>query len=331
MLLYTGTTNVHDDAVGGDAMRRVLGLVTALLAIGLVSAFPASADTGPARPFPTNLTLPDGFQPEGIGIGATPTAYFGSRVDGRIFQVDLLTGEGHVLSAGPGTPSMGIKVDMAHGRLFVAGGTGGDGRVIDIRTGAVLAEYHFRTGSTFVNDVVIGPDAVWFTDSMQPVLYKLPLGPDGALPTQAQVTQLPLTGDLQVVPGALNLNGIVTTPDGSALVSGQSNTGLLFRIDPATGVTRKVDLGGASVENNDGLLREGSVVYAVQNRINELAKLELSPDGSSARVTEQRTDPGFDVPSAVAAFGNRFYLVNARFTTTPTPATPYNAVAIDRF
>lgn len=312
-------------------MRRILGLTTALLAVGLFSAFPATADTVQGQPFPTTLALPDGFLPEGIGIGATPTAYFGSRADGRIFQVDLVSGTGRVLSPGPGTASMGIKVDEAHGRLFVAGGPGGDGRVIDLRTGAVLAEYHFRTGDTFVNDVVIGPDAAWFTDSMQPVLYKVPLAVDGTLPTQDQVTQLPLTGDLQFTPGVLNLNGIATTPDDSALVSGQSNTGLLFRIDPTTGVTKKVDLGGQTLPNNDGLLREGSELYAVQNVLNELTKLDLSPDGSKAQIVAQRTDPGFDVPATVAAFGNRFYLVNARFTTPPTPTTPYNAVAITQF
>jgi streptogramin lyase len=320
-------------------MRRVLGLVMALLATGLMSTLPASADTASVgqpvgqsvQPFPTVLTLPAGFQPEGIGIGGTPTAYFGSRVDGRIFQVDLVTGQGTVLSAGPGTPSMGIKVDVPHGRLFVAGGTGGDGRVIDTRSGAVLASYHFRTGNTFVNDVVVTPDAVWFTDSMQAVLYKLPLGPHGELPTQDQVQQLPLTGDLQVVPGALNLNGIAATPDGSALVAGQTNTGMLFRIDPATGVTRKVDLGGESLPSNDGILRDGPILYVVQNSLNQLAKVELSPDGSTARVLERQSDPGFDVPSAVAEFGPRFYLVNARFTTPPTPTTPYNAVGINRF
>jgi sugar lactone lactonase YvrE len=312
-------------------MRRVLGLVMSLLAIGLVPAVPVTADPAPDQRFPTELTLPAGFQPEGVGIGAGPTAYFGSRVDGRIFQIDLPTGVGRVLSEGPGTPSLGIKVDFAQGRLFVAGGTGGNARVIDARTGAVLASYQFRTSDTFVNDVVITPDAVWFTDSQQPTLYKLPLGRNGELPTPEQVVHLPLTGDLQVVPGSTNLNGIVTTPDGSALLAGQSNTGKLFRIDPASGVTTEVDLGGESVANNDGLLREGQLLYVVQNRMNQLAKLELSPDGSNARVLERRTDPRFDVPSTVAEWSNRFYLVNARFTTTPTPTTPYNAVAIDQF
>ncbi|WP_158880462.1 superoxide dismutase [Amycolatopsis anabasis] len=305
-------------------MRRVLGVVLTLLA--LVLPVPAVASPGG---FPAELALPDGFQPEGIAIGAWPTAYFGSRADGRIHRIDLRTGRGRELSPATGTPSLGIKVDSAHGRLFVAGGTGGDARVIDARTGAVLARYAFATGDTFVNDLVLTRDAVWFTDSRQAALYQLPLGRHGELP--GEFTRLPLTGDLVVVPGAVNANGIVTTPDGRALLIGQSNTGKLFRVDPATGVTRTVDLGGEALPNNDGLLREGTRLYVVQNRLNLLAKLELAADGGSARVVERRTDPGFDVPATVAAWRNRFYLVNARFTTPPTPSTTYSAVAIDRF
>jgi sugar lactone lactonase YvrE len=316
---------------GGRRLRRGLVLILSLLAVGLAPAVPATAAPAGDRLFPAEFGLPDGFQPEGIAIGAWPVAYFGSRVDGRIFQVDLRTGRGWVLSAGPGTPSLGVKVDSARGRLFVAGGTGGDARVIDVRTGAVLARYQFRVTDTFVNDLVITADAVWFTDSRQPVLYKLPLGRHGELPAQDEVVHLPLTGDLVVDPGATNLNGIVATPDRKALLAGQSNTGKMFRVDPSTGTTTEVDLGGESLPDNDGQLREGRDLYVVQNRSNLLAELELSADGRRARVVERRFDPGFDVPATVAAWGDRFYLVNARFTTSPTPATPYTAVAVDRF
>jgi streptogramin lyase len=307
-------------------MMRVFGIVALTLALGLSSVASASAGR-----FADELALPDGFQPEGIAIGAWPVAYFGSRADGRIYQVDLRSGEGRQLSAAPGTPSLGIKVDSAHGRLFVAGGTGGDARVIDARTGAVLARYQFLTGDTFVNDVVLTRDSAWFTDSRQPTLYRLPLGRHGELPSPEEVERLPLTGDLEVVPGAVNLNGITTTPDGEGLLAGQSNTGLLFRIDPDTGATTKVDLGGATLVNNDGQWREGTDLYVVQNRSNLLTKLDLAADGSRARLVESRGDPGFDVPATVAAWGHRFYLVNARFTTTPTPETTYGAVAIGKF
>lgn len=36
------------------------------------------------------------------------------------------------------------------------------------------------------------------------------------------------------------------------------------------------------------------------------------------------------VPTTVAAYGDRLYLPNARFTTTPTPDTPYDVIAVAR-
>ena len=50
-----------------------------------------------------------------------------------------------------------MKVD-ARKRLWVAGGVGGDARVYDTRTGALLAKFQFATADTFVNEyqVVIG-------------------------------------------------------------------------------------------------------------------------------------------------------------------------------
>src|SRR5437870_3819606 len=70
--------------------------------------------------FPTTIALPPGFPPEGIAIGGH-LAYFGSRLDGSIYRADLRTGTGKIISAGPGTPSLGLKLDH-RGRLFVAGG-----------------------------------------------------------------------------------------------------------------------------------------------------------------------------------------------------------------
>src|SRR5262249_44607827 len=142
-------------------------------------------------------------------------------------------------SPATGTPSLGLKID-ARGRLFVSGGNAGNARVIDARTGAVLASYQFATPpGTFVNDVVLTPRAAYFTDSNRAQLYKLALGRGGAPP--ATFETLALTGDF-VLGAGINLNGIARTPDGGALLAVQSNTGLLFRIDPATGVTTKVQI-----------------------------------------------------------------------------------------
>src|SRR5262245_36982289 len=97
------------------------GLVTALVAPPAVAQ--AQAETHATTSYPTQFSLPDGFQPEGIAVSGR-WAFFGSRATGDIYRADLRTGTGKVFSKGPGTPSLGLKAD-GRGRLFVSGGSGG--------------------------------------------------------------------------------------------------------------------------------------------------------------------------------------------------------------
>src|SRR5262249_7080001 len=158
----------------------------------------------------------------------------GSRATGDLFRVNLITGDGTLFSKGPGTPSLGMKVDL-RGRLFVAGGTGGRGRVADAFTGRVLARIPVAPGPRSVARPIPSPDAAWSADSLRPVLYKVPLGRHGQLPDQSAVQTVPLTGTYVQVPG-FNANGIARTPDGRALLIVQTASGLVFRVDPDTGV-----------------------------------------------------------------------------------------------
>lgn len=206
-------------------------------------------------------------------------------------------------------------------RLFVAGGSGGDARVVDTRSGAVLKSYTLTTKASFVNDVALSRDGAWFTDSTNPVLYRVPAKGRGGAKT------LPLSGDIVYGQG-INANGIVAGRDGRTLLIVQSNTGKLFRVDSRTGVTKEVDLHGESLVNGDGLLLEGGTLYAVQNRLNTVAVVRLNKHATEGRVVERLTDPRFDVPTTVARSGSRLYLPNARFTTPPTPETPYDVIAI---
>ncbi|MBL0747770.1 SMP-30/gluconolactonase/LRE family protein [Nocardioides baculatus] len=309
-------------------MSRLLTAgAVAVLSLALVSgAQPAGAVSAPpGGSFPARIELPDGFQPEGIAIGPGPTAYFGSRADGDIYELSLRTGEGRTISQGPGTPSLGLKTDR-DGRLYVAGGTSGTARVIDTETGAVLRDIPLATAPTFVNDVVLTRDAAWFTDSNRPQLYRVARSADGE--PAASATTVPLTGEW-VQGSGLGANGISTTPTGRALLVVNSTSGLLYRVDPATGVATEVDLGGASLTAGDGMLRHGRTLYVVRNRLNEIAVLRLSRSGLSGRLVrtidsgDLASSTSFDVPTTVARFGSRLYLPNARFTTTPTPTTDY--------
>jgi sugar lactone lactonase YvrE len=322
--------------VRAAVLAAALGLLPALAApaAAAVPAAPAAPDPAGADAagwpdlFPRTIALPPGFAPEGIAIGPGPVAYLGNRVDGAIYAASLVTGEGRIISEATNSPSLGLKSDW-RGRLFVAGGNAGNARVVDARTGDVLARYQFAAGTSFVNDVVLTGGAAWFTDSANPVLYKLPLGPHGRLPGEADVVRLPLTGEIRYEPG-INANGITTTPDGRALLIVQSVTGLLFRVDPATGATTAVDTGGVRLTNGDGLLRQGRTLYVVQNRLNTVAVLRLDRAGRSGEVVDRITDPRFDIPTTVAAFGGRLYLPNARFSTPVTPTTEYQVVAVAR-
>ena len=81
----------------------------------------------------------------------------------------------------------------------MAGASSGAGWVYDAKSGAELAPYQFAaSGSSFVNDVVVTQDAAYFTDSLNPVLYVVPLGHGGRLGT---ARTLPFSGDLQYQDG----------------------------------------------------------------------------------------------------------------------------------
>ncbi|WP_327147631.1 SMP-30/gluconolactonase/LRE family protein [Nocardia sp. NBC_01329] len=305
-------------------MRRALEIGISLAMLGAALVVPGCAER---QFFAATIELPAGFAPEGIAIGSEPVAYLGSRLDGTIYRVDLRTGHGSVLSPGPGTPALGLALDP-HGRLFVAGGTGGDARVVDTGTGEVLARYRLGSANTFVNDVVLTPAGAWFTDSYTPVLYHLPLDPSGVLPPPDRVVRLPLSGDIEFVAAAINANGIVGTPDGAGLILVQSATGRLYRVDPVTGAAKSIDLGTESVPYGDGMLWHDGRLLVVQNRLGAVAEVELDDTGARGTIGRRLRDARFDVPTTVAAFEERLYLPNARFTTPPAPGTTYDVVAI---
>jgi sugar lactone lactonase YvrE len=295
--------------------RRLL----VLLVLGALVALQATAG---AAVFPDTIPLPSGWQPEGIASGRGGSLYVGSIPTGAVWKGDARTGRGAVLVPGQaGRSAIGLKVDRRD-RLFVAGGATGRAFVYDAASGADLAAYQLAApgAATFVNDVAVTSHAAWFTDSAAPQLYALPLGRHGRLPGQGRVRTLPLTGDFRLQPGN-NLNGIVAADGGRALVSVQTNTGRLFRIDPRTGVTRAIDLGEDRLVNGDGLLLAGRVLFVVQNRDNKIAVVVLSRSLDRGRVVATLTDPDFDVPTTIAFQAGHLYAVNARFgTTDPQPA-----------
>ena len=247
-------------------------------------AIPTHASSD-AVAFPSVIALPDGFTPEGITFGEGATFYVGSLATGAVFRGDARTGVGSLLvPEQPGRSACGVRYDARGNRVFVAGSFTGQAYVYDAATGATLGVYQLgdpENGPAEINDAVVLRDAVYFTDDARPVIYRLPLGPGGELPSQSAVQTIPLTGDFVFVPGGINGNGIVATPNESQLILGNTWTGSLYRVDPATGRATQIDLGGGAVSWADGLVLIGRTLYAVQGPFNQVATVRMSADFTS--------------------------------------------------
>ena len=127
-------------------------------------------------------------------------------------------------------------------------------------------------------------------------------------------------------PGVNNANGIETTPDRNALLVINSSNGILYRVDPESGAATAVEA-DVTLTAGDGLLRQGRTLYVVQNRLNKIAVLRLSADGSSATLEREITSDDFVVPTTVARWGQGLYLPNAKFGAQP-PATTFEVVRV---
>jgi len=289
--------------------RRAKVLATAAL-LALTAAAVAGAQSSSSR-----IALPRGWQPEGIASGAGSSLYVGSIPNGAVLRVNPRNGRARVVVRGrSGRMATGVKV--SGNRLWVAGAGTGRAWVYDARDGREMARFGFapRNVDTFINDVTVTARGAYFTDSRRNAIFFVSNA--FTTPRQIDLTGIPLR------PGN-NLNGIVASRDGRTLVSVQTNTGRLWRINPQSGAATAIDLGGARVTNGDGLLLVGRTLYVVRNRDNLIAVVRLSSDLSSGRITRTITSRNFDVPTTVARIGHRLFAVNARFGTTGTATTPY--------
>jgi hypothetical protein len=148
------------------------------------------------------------------------------------------------------------------------------------------------------------------------------------VPSHAAVKEIPLEDDFSFVTGQLNVNGIDATPDGKYLIIVQTNPGHLYRVEIGTWDVKRIDIGGAMVPAGDGVLLDGQNLYVVQNRMNQIAVIQLKLDLLSGEVVDTITDSDFRVPTTIAEYGDHLYAVNARFDVTPSANTEYEVVKV---
>ena len=275
----------------------------------------------------TRIMLPNGFEPEGITIGRDATAYVGSLNSGAIYKVNLATGEGSIFVPAQETQKVaGMAYDRRTDLLYVAGIESGNGLVYDGLTSEQVAEVQFTTGANgLVNDVALSDDAIFFTDSYLPAVYRLPLDPESHLPDPAACETISLTGDFENLPEGLNSNGIVASADGAKLIVAHSDLGKLYTVDAASGEATELALDSELQIYHDGLALDGDTLYVVDSTLNQdkVYVIELDPEWKSGKVVRTITDPTMDALSTVAIYADALYVVNARWEAERTPETEY--------
>lgn len=315
---------IRADRRPGRRRARIARVVaTSLPQLAVLSIW--SSATGLA--FPPLIALPADFHPEGIETGRGSSFCVGHLAGGDLMRGDDRTGivQTPAPPTEPDAAAAGLKVEPRPNYPFVSA-IAFRARVHDAGTGALLQAHPFTTPgpyAPFINDVVVTRDAVFFTDSCSPTLFKPPLGPGGRLPDPSGVRTLSLTGDFEFVPipypgGAYpcyaNMNGIVATGNGRWSIVNDTATRQLVRADARTGASVRIATLNAPFESpfTDRLLLHGTTWYSVENFSNRIAVIALSTDLLTSTTTGCLTSPVFDVPTTAAFLGSAIYAVNAR-------------------
>ena len=305
----------------GRNRRSWLGLLGAVGLVG-VTVLIAPAVAAPAT---SVIVLPGATSAEGIAVGRGSTFYAGDLFGGDIFRGDLQRGTVELfIDTPPGQMSLGLKVDDASGLLFVAGGFSGQGFVYDALTGAAVAAYQLGApGQSIINDVVVTRAGAWFTDSAQARLYFVPIGPSGVLGASSVLT---VTGPAANTSGEFNSTASPPRRTTHAYRRAFGHRGALT-VNPVTGASTLL----APIPGPDGILYEAGRLWVAQPFPNQVSRLRLSPDLTSAVVEETITSPLFQTPTTVAIHGNRLAAANAKFDTgIPPTADEYEIVIVDR-
>ena len=292
---------------------RSAAVVLTALALAVTPLSPLAADQRPDR-----IALETGSLPEGIAAGPGTTFFVGARSDGDIYVGDVRrdTVTRLVDETTPGAAAVGMYYDDRSGLLWVAGGGPGARRGLGTVTAYDGGVEVFQTtveGAGFLNDVVVTRDAVYVTDSFSRELVVVPLDRSGR--PEGEVERLLLTGDYAFQEGTFNANGIRELPGGDLVVVSR---GVLYAVDPSTGVADRIEVSGRQLTGGDGLELRGRTLYVVNGYGgDEVVVLRLSGDGGSATTTgviAERSEEQLDRPTTAALVAGSLYVVNGRFS-----------------
>ena len=307
-------------------MRRIgipLVIFTALVVA------PAPAVAAPSEEHRASvIVLPGATSAEGIAKGRGSTFYAGDLFVGDIFRGNVQRGTAEMFidapdgrhGAGHGVRSIVTicSSSPAASPDRAMSTTPGQARRSSLISSATQA-------TSFINDVTLTGNGAWFTDSLKPVLYFVPINNKGE-PGTFQTLQL--SGPAAELSGEFNLNGIAAANSGRTLIVAHSGTGALYTVDPETGASEAI--AGISVPSVDGIELSGRRLWAVQNIDNQITRILLNDDLTAGTVEKIITSDLFQIPTTAARFGNRLAVVNAKFDTgIPPTADQYEVVLVN--
>ena len=278
------------------------------LLLALVSFVGSRAE---ADPRPELYLLPqEARYPEGIAAeNNSGTFYVSSAADGSIYRGNVSDKQAKLFLPGGEdgrTQAAGMKLD--DGPLNVAGGQTAKVFVYDTSDGDLIRRFDAK-GAGFLNDLAIDPHSgdTFITDSFVPILWRVPADAVTNSPTPGEIEPwLDLRGTPIQYTTGFNLNGIVATPNGRYLLTVQSNTGNLYRIDIQTKQVTPVDLGGATLTNGDGLVLRGHTLYVIRNQ-EIITEVSLNGQFTSGRVEGSTSEPSLDFPTTGALVRGRLW------------------------
>ena len=310
-------------------------LLTSTLAVVFLTL---SMGAAAQQNWPEAIAMPTGMEPEGIELGKGHEFFVGafsysseflgapehSALAGAIYKGNLRTGEGVILVPPTGKPVSGLSYDPRTDYLYAATGFGdlvngtftGQGvTVYDASSGDIIMEIGFGDGTGItINDCLVTRTGVYCTDSFNSNLYKVVLERGGRLPSTPVVEVIPMPG-FEMVPG-FNANGLVGKFDGRQLVIVNISTGVLYRVDTASGEASPLEIEGAEqlFPDGDGLYLNGRTLYIMQNFSDKIAVVQLSGDLSGGEFIKNIPGEGevnpLNVATTIIGFGNSLYAIN---------------------
>ena len=324
---------------GASSIFGYMLAVGVALVAALIVLMAFSASRGSADPRPDHYSLPtEARYPEGIAAeNKSGTFYVSSALDGSIYRGNVKTENLELFLPGGEDGRMqalGMTLDDER-RLYVAGGFFGNVFIYDTSSGELVRSFGTQGAGSLLNDVTVNPRSgdAYVTDSLRPIIWRVPAeevtndSPEGQLDpwlnlTDSTTIEYTDDGDPQNFSAQdVNLNGIVATPDGRYLLTVQSNTGNLYRIDTQTKQVSLVEnLGEATLINGDGLVLKGHTVYVVRNEEDLITEVLLNGLFTSGRVKGNTTVPDpypdpeeGDFPTTGALVRGRLLVVNSQF------------------